>query len=60
MANCDGSGQAGTMLNYRVEGQRMAMCNWCNGRFPTITGHVPPHPESAAWPNGKDEYGNPL
>lgn len=35
-------------------------CRGCNEWFETLTGHVPPHPESAAWPNGKDEYGNPL
>lgn len=57
--NCWGSGKPGSMLPM-LNGERWVMCNNCNGRFITVTGHVPIHPESAAWPNGKDEFGNPL
>ena len=57
---CDGSRQPGQVIGRRTDDGTLVMCNWCNGRFRSPDGRVPEHPESAAWPNGKDEYGRPL
>lgn len=55
--NCDGSGTPGKVIGPRTEAGTAVMCNYCNGRFRSPDGYTPVHPESRAWPNGKDEYG---
>lgn len=56
---CGGSLLGGKMRQVTTShgSSREVQCRGCNEWFPTVTGHVPPHPQSRAWYPGCDDGG---